>query len=267
MLLTAGCSFVWGDELDGYDNNPPTHWEHTFTDILAKKMGIDYVNLGRCGAGNEQIFRLITDYLHDNPDQQITHMVVLWSAWQRKEWVEYQPSERDVKIARELNVTQFSSLRTQNIYTKKIREIVDDWYERCYDTRTDVMHTLTKMKTIELLCESRGIKLIQGSFHRRNWSNIMATLTDADVGEGIPVHPDMQIDKVPEYKEWLTESLKSLKTTSRVGMGKSGAMKDLYTLGQQFGDIKEFGHPGEKTNLAYANLLFETFTKMENGTL
>jgi hypothetical protein len=123
------------------------------------------------------------------------------------------------------------------------------------------------MKMVELLCESRGINLIQGVFHRRNWSNIMATLTDADVGEGIPVHPDMQIDKVPEYKEWLTESLKSLKTTSRVGMGKSGAMKDLYTLGQQFGDIKEFGHPGEKTNLAYANLLFETFTKMENGTL
>jgi hypothetical protein len=248
MLLTAGCSFVWGDELDGYDNTPPTHWEHTFTDILAKKMGIDYVNLGRCGAGNEQIFRLITDCLHDNPDQQITHMVVLWSAWQRKEWVEYHPSEGDVKVVRELDVTQFSGLR-------------------CYDTRTDIMQTLSKMKMIELLCESRGIKLIQGVFHRRNWSNVMAVLTDAEVGEGIPVHPDMQIDKVPEYKEWLTESLKSLKTTSRIGMGKSGVIKDLYALGKQFGDIKEFGHPGEKTNLAYANLLFETFTKMENGTL
>ena len=267
MLLTAGCSFVWGDELDGYDDTPPTHWKHTFTDILAKKMGIDYVNLGRCGAGNEQIFRNITDHLHNNPDQHITHMVVLWSAWQRSEWVEYYPSNKKEKLGRELDVTQFSSLRTKNIHTKKIRGIFDEWYGRCYDTRTDIMHTLSKIKTIELLCEAKGIKLIQGTFHKRNWSNIMAVLTDAEMDESNPIHPDMRIDKVPEYKEWLVTSLRKLKTTSRIGMGKSGAMEDLYTLGQQLGDIKEFGHPGEKTNLRYANLLFETFTKMENGTL
>lgn len=267
MLLTAGCSFVWGDELDGYDNAPPTHWKHTFTDILAKKMGIDYVNLGRCGAGNEQIFRLITDHLHNYPDQPITHMVVLWSAWQRKEWVEYQPSERDVKIARELDVTQFSSLRTHNLYTKKIRESVDDWFERCYDTRTDIMHTLSKMKMIELLCEARGIKLIQGSFHRRNWSNVMAILTDAELAKGVPIHPDMQISKVPEYREWLVSSLGKLKSTSRVGMGNKSPVPDLYTLGISNNDIKEFGHPGEKANAQYANLLFEMFTKIENGVL
>jgi len=267
MLLTAGCSFVWGDELEGFDTDPTTHWKHTFTDILSKKMGVDYVNLGRCGAGNEQIFRLVTDYLHKNSNKNITHMVVLWSAWQRDEWVEYQPSERDIKIVRELDTTQFSSLRTKNINTRKIREMFDEWYERCYDTRTDIMHTLSKMKTIELLCEAKGIKLIQGSFHKRNYSNIMAQLTDAEVGEGIPVHPDMQIDKVPEYKEWLLNSLGSLKSTSRVGMGKSGAMKDLYTLAIENNDIRPYGHPGEKTNLQYANLLFETFTKIENGTL
>ena len=267
MLLTAGCSFVWGDELEGFDNNPSTHWEYTFTDILAKKMGIDYVNLGRCGAGNEQIFRLIVDQLHNNPDQQITHMVVLWSAWQRKEWVEHQPRERDVKIVRELDVTQFSSLRTRNIYTKKIKRSFDDWYERCYDTRTDIMHVLSKMKMLEILCESRGIKLIQGVFHKRNWSNVMAVMSDAPISDGDFVHEDMRIDKVPEYKKWLIESLGSLKSTSRVGMGKNGAMKDLYTLGVQNGDIKEFGHPGETANLKYANLLFETFTKIENGEL
>jgi hypothetical protein len=267
MLLTAGCSFVWGDELAGFNTIPPTHWENTFTEILAKKMGIDYVNLGRCGAGNEQIFRNITDHLHNNPDQHITHMVVLWSAWQRSEWVEYYPSNKKEKLGRELDVTQFSSLRTNNIHTKKIQESFDNWYGRCYDTRTDIMHTLTKMKIVELLCASQGIKLIQGTFHKRNWTNILAVLTDAEMDGANPIHPDMQIDKVPEYKEWLVTSLGKLKSTSRVGMGKSGAMKDLYTLGQQLGDIKEFGHPGEKTNLQYANLLFETFTKMENGTL
>ena len=65
----------------------------------------------------------------------------------------------------------------------------------------------------------------------------------------------------------LIESLGALKKTSRVGMGNSGIMKDLYTIGQQINDIKEFGHPGEKSNQKYANLLFENFTKIENGVL
>jgi hypothetical protein len=95
----------------------------------------------------------------------------------------------------------------------------------------------------------------------------MAILSDADVGEGIPVHPDMQIDKVPEYKEWLVSSLGKLKTTSRIGMGKKGPITDLYSLAAKNNDVKEFGHPGEKSNLEYANLLFETFTKIENGVL
>lgn len=267
MLLTAGCSFVWGDELEGFDNNPPTHWEHTFTHILAEKMGVPYVNLGLCGAGNEQIFRRVTDYLHNNPDVNITHMVVIWSAWQRKELVEYQPPERDVKIARELDVTQFSSHRTHNIYTKSFRKMFDNWYENHYDTRTDVMHTLTKMKTLEMLCDSKGIRLIQGVFHKRNYSNIMSTLTDGKHIEGLALDPHLEVDKVPEYKKWLTDSLRSLKRTSRVGMGNSGIMEDLYSLGLKNNDIKEYGHPGEKSNLEYANLLFENFTKIENGVL
>lgn len=267
MLLTAGCSFVWGDELDGYDNNPPTHWEHTFTDILSKKMGVDYVNLGRCGAGNEQIFRKVTDYLHQDKENTVTHMVILWSAWQRKELVEYQPPERNVKIARDLDTSQFSSLRTNNINTKNVRKIFDQWFETCYDSRTDIMNTLTKMKSIEIICEERGIKLIQGSFHRRNYSNIMAVLTDGAEDNQTDLPDYLKIDKVPEYKKWLIESLGALKKTSRVGMGNSGIMKDLYTIGQQINDIKEFGHPGEKSNQKYANLLFENFTKIENGVL
>jgi hypothetical protein len=267
MLLTAGCSFVWGDELEGFDNEPPTHWEHTFTHILAEKMGMPYVNLGMCGAGNDQIFRRVTDYLHDNPQSNVTHMVVLWSAWQRAEWVEYHPPDRKDKILRHLDVTQFSSLRTHSIHTKKIREMFDEWYERCYDSRTDVMHTLTKMKTLEMLCESKGIKLIQGSFHKRNYSNIMATLTDGGPRKEFRVHPDMEIGKVPEYRQWLVDSLGALKKTSRVGMGSSGIIKDLYTIGLENDDIKEFGHPGEISNRQYADLLFENFAKIENGEL
>ena len=43
MLLTAGCSFVWGDELDGFDQDPPTHQRLTFTHLCGE-IGVDYVN-------------------------------------------------------------------------------------------------------------------------------------------------------------------------------------------------------------------------------
>lgn len=267
MLVTAGCSFVWGDELEGFDNTPPTHWPHTFTHILSEKLDVSYENLGLCGAGNEQIFRKVVDFLHNNPDENITHMVVLWSAWQRAEWVEYQPPSRSEVTKRELDITQFSSLRTQHIYTKKIREIFDDWYERCYDSRTDIMHTMTKMKMVEMLCEQRDIKLIQGAFHKRNYANVMAMMNNVSPSPDAEIHTNMDINKVPNYKKWIEDSFSSLKSTSKVGLGGSGIMKDLYTLALENGDVKEFGHPGEKTNLQYANMLFDNFTKMENGDL
>jgi len=263
MLLTAGCSFVWGDELEGYDTDPPSHHKHTFTSILANKKGIDYVNLGVCGACNDKIFREITDYLFANPDANITHMVVLWSAWQRNELVEYVPEEEELKIGRQQNVTQYSHMRCDLIQHRLRREILMDWYNLAYTTHTDIMHTLTKQKTLELLCEARGIRLIQGWFHRRNKDNLMAILTDAPLPDG-DLTFEQSIKQIPEWSAWIKRALTDLKPTSKVGWNFG---KDLYTLCLELDDKKEYGHPGEKTQLAFADFLFTTFAKMEQGDL
>jgi hypothetical protein len=249
MLLTAGCSFVWGDELEGFDQDPPTHWSRTFTHLLAEKMGIEYENRGVCGACNDKIFREDTDFIHDNPNK-VTHMVVMWSAWQRSELVEYMPPEREVKIGRQNDVTQFSSLRTEMIYHKSKRDIMERWFKEAYDSKTDILHTITKMKMLESYCDAAGINLIQGVFHKRNWSNIMSILTDK--------HPKQKIDTLPHFKKWLIGSLESLDDNSRIGMGKG---KDLYTLCKELNDMKDFGHPGEKTQVVFANRLHEIFAK------
>tara|TARA_R110000796_G_scaffold92968_1_gene197343 strand:+ start:4201 stop:4968 length:768 start_codon:yes stop_codon:yes gene_type:complete len=251
MLLTAGCSFVWGDELKGFDENPPTHGPYTFTHLLANKMGIESENRGVCGACNEKIFREVIDYLHKNPNK-VTHMVVMWSAWQRAELVEYMPPERDVKIGRQNDVTQFSSLRTEAIYSKEKRKSMEYWYSNAYDSKTDIMHTLSNMKTLEIICDAAGIQLIQGVFHRRNWSNIM------DMFNNVSSDKEVTIDDIPDYKRWLLNSLGSLDANSRVGLGR---IKDMYTIGVEIGDIKEYGHPGEKTHVIFADYLHETFIK------
>lgn len=263
MLLTAGCSFVWGDELEGFDNDPPTHQHLTFTHLLAEKLGIEYVNRGVCGACNEKIFREVTDHLHANPNK-ITHIVVLWSAWQRDEWVEYMPPERQLKIGRQNDITQFSSLRTQMIYDRTVRNLKDAWYWDGYNSRTDITHTLSKMKALEIICDAAGIKLIQGIFHRRNWENIIAHLTN-QVPEEAPYGPDEmpwgdRIEAVPEWEKWLMNSMGSLKDTSRVGMGRG---LDMFTLSGQVGDMKPYGHPGEKTQVIFADELYEKFIDMD----
>ena len=261
MLLTAGCSFVWGDELKGFDNEPPTHWEHTFTHLLADKLDIEYSNRGFCGACNDKIFREVTDFLHSHPyKDDITHLVVIWSAWQRKEVVEYMPSERDVKIGRQLDVTQFSQLRTETIYNKEWRHAYKKMLDTAYDSRTVIMHTISKMKALEVLCDAAGIKLIQGVFHSRNWSNIMSILTDQhpDDSSAKLTENENLIDSIPDYKKWLLDSIGSLKDTSRIGLGRG---KDLFTICREIGDMREFGHPGEKSQIIFANQLHETFAK------
>lgn len=256
MLLTAGCSFVWGDELEGFDNDPPTHQHLTFTHLLADKLGIDYVNRGVCGACNDKIFREVTDWLHNHPNELPTHMVVMWSAFQRAEVVEYMPDERDVKIGRQNDVTQFSAVRTECIYDRRKRDVMDRWYEEAYDSRTDVMHTLSMMKSLELLCEGLGIQLIQGFFHKRCWSNIMAILRNENL------HSDDDIRKadtssMPDYQRWLKDAIKNLHVNSRIGAGRG---KDLYTLAIEGDDLKPHGHPGEKTQVIFADMLYDRFT-------
>lgn len=259
MLLTAGCSFVWGDELEGFDQDPPSHWGRTFTSIVARKLGIDYENRGVCGACNDKIFREVTDFLHTT-DKEVTHMVVMWSAWQRKELAEYMPPERHVKIGRQHDVTQFSQLRTELIYDLDKREGMENWFNNAYDSKTDIMHTLTKMKTLEIIAEAKGIQLIQGVFHKRNWSNIMSILTDKlpDDSAGKIKQEQNRIAAMPEYKKWLVDSLGDLKDTSRVGMGRG---RDLYTIGKDLDDIREHGHPGEETQRVFSKFLLKTFEK------
>jgi hypothetical protein len=262
MLMTAGCSFVWGDELEGFDNDPATHWELTFTHLLGQKLGIEHKNLGICGACNDKIFRQATDFLHENPGR-VTHMVIMWSALQRKELVEYMPPKRQVKIGRQNDVTQFSSLRTDCIYSDQKRSRWQDWYDNAYDSKTDILHMLVMMKNMEVIARAAGIKLIQGSFHQRNWSNILSVLTDKLPPDSqfarLPF--DSRIDNIPEYKQWLKDSIGNLDDNSRVGMGRG---KDLYTLAIEGDDLKPHGHPGEKTQVVFTDFLYEKFVDMDS---
>lgn len=248
MLVTNGCSFVWGDELRGYDNSPPTHHDLTFTHHLSRSLGVPYINLGTCGGCNQKIFRDTIDYLRDSSNKKPTHMVILWSAFQRDELAENHEKhyEEEVQIQRWQCMTQWSPSRLHNLkkQTQKPLDLFLDYAD--YD-RTGIIKTLSYMKTIELLCDIMGIKLIQGFFHERMWENILAT-----------TKPRYHKTKAP-WTEWINyvhNSLTSLKDSSRVGVGK---YIDFYHHADINHTIKEFGHPDEDAHESYADLLLHIF--------
>lgn len=250
MLLTNGCSFVWGDELKGYDTNPPSHYNLTFTHHLSKKLKTEYVNLATCGACNDKIFRDVIDYLLDPTKENPTHMVILWSAWQRDETAENRTAgwEDEVGIKRYQCMSQFSPARMHHI-KPELETLLSPALEKMDVLRTKITHHVSFMKSMELLCDSMGIKLIQGSFHSRMRGNMMQA-----------VHPRFHKTDAPwtEWIDYTNDSIRSLKDTSRLGLGK---FIDFYTFADKDFEIRPYGHPDEDAHKAWSQYLYDIFKK------
>jgi hypothetical protein len=80
-LVTNGCSFTFGDELE----NPRTQ---AWPALLAKRLGLPIVNLALPGTGNDCILRRTTEYLYKNSSTGSKPLVIIaWSQdWRREEW-------------------------------------------------------------------------------------------------------------------------------------------------------------------------------------
>lgn len=242
-LLTNGCSFVWGDELEGCYADPPQHRELTFTHQLARRMRMNYTNMGTCGAGNDKIFRDTVSYLADKSLQQPSHMVILWSAFQRHE-----QAENDADVNPHNNVqswdcmSQWSEERVLNLGENCWGPAMS--YNQMYDVRTSIMQQIPKMIALQELCKAKGIKLLQGFFHVRCKDNIYEAISKKN-REGWD-----------SYQDRLAMMIAQLDKTSRLGIGLH---KDMYKLAEDMNDIKPQGHPGEQTNEEYARLLAHVF--------
>ena len=245
VLLTNGCSFVWGDELDGYDNSPPTHRHLTFTHQLAELLEMPYVNIATCGACNQKIFRDTVDYLR-KCDELPTHIVILWSAWQREEVAENHPKEYEEqrKIQRWQCMTQISPSRLNNV-KPELSEVLDHYYDYYDVTRSGIIRTLNYMTHMQWLCDTLGIKIVQGTFHRRAWSNLVSKL-----------HKRYDKTGWADWNDYVREQLNALRPECRVGLG---TYIDLFTLAEQKYSIKPHQHPDEAAHAEYAVLLKHIF--------
>jgi len=84
-LIVSGCS--WGDKIffSPFHPDMDTDWPK-WPEILAEKLGMECVNLCRCGAGQEYIYSSLCDYIQKTPKEEIGQVIAAWSTAPRRDY-------------------------------------------------------------------------------------------------------------------------------------------------------------------------------------
>lgn len=230
---------MWGDELDGCFDSPPSHWKHTFTHKLAERLGCEYTNLGTCGASNHKIFRDTVNHLMTQPKPE--YLIILWSAWQREEHCEAMSQVREdaLKIQRWACMTQISPERTRNLNNVEKERV--EKYLKVKNVRQCITSTVTYMLAIQQLCDTMGIKVLQGVFHERMKYNFMSVM-----------HPKHRELRWGEWMDYEGHRMSLLREECKIGLN---GITDFYSYSKANHDLKEFGHPDEDAHTGYADIL------------
>ena len=82
-LVVSGCS--WGDQIffSPFHPDMDCDWPK-WPEMLAEKLGMECVNLCKCGAGQEYIYSSISDYLQKTPKEEIGQVIAAWSTAPRR---------------------------------------------------------------------------------------------------------------------------------------------------------------------------------------
>jgi hypothetical protein len=82
LLISGGDSFTWGSELG--DETPSSPSQFTWSALLAKKLGYDYLCVAKPGCANNSIARRIIDAITEN-DWKELYVAVMWTYTHRNE--------------------------------------------------------------------------------------------------------------------------------------------------------------------------------------
>lgn len=267
MLVTFGCSFVWGDELEGHDTFPCSHWKRTFSEKLGKKLGLETKIVAQMGNSNDKIFRDVISYIHDPSNKKPTHMVVVWSHPNRKEVAlnkQYNPEELKIghridskgkrhrwSIRFQQNMHQFGPSRPEWVDQRKL-PIIGNYYNELWNEHTAVMDLLTKMQSLEMICRSSNIKLIQCQYAQFT-RDILTQCMDKN----------RFLHMLP-WRNHVELILKGLTKESKVGLLPDNRLGfDMNTRANKLGKTLRYGHPDELVHTWYANKLHKIFEDVD----
>jgi len=85
ILLVSGCSNTDKDFYSEIHPELDTSWPK-WPELLAEKLDMDCVNLGKSGAGNEYIYSSLLNYITENDTSNIGLIIPAWSQCNRKDY-------------------------------------------------------------------------------------------------------------------------------------------------------------------------------------
>ena len=208
-----------------YNKNPTTHQRHRFSEKLAKSLDIDVVNLASCGGSNHKIFRDTLNFLMSEHGNDCTHMVIVWSAWDRDELInDVKPEDEDLyHVPRYNSITQFSPPRIDNIgfVGKRTKDAMRSYYTHLNKfKRKSITHQMSYMIAIHQICEARGINLVMSHFHKNQWREFLNSIIDCDRED---------VSSLKEWQDMIKKMMYSLPEKSRLGLGYGKTFSQVCT--------------------------------------
>ena len=85
VLLVSGCSFTDKNFISDYYPKLDTSWPK-WPELLAKKLDMDCINLGKMGSGNEYIYTSLLDQIMKMNPSDIGLIIPAWTGAGRKDW-------------------------------------------------------------------------------------------------------------------------------------------------------------------------------------
>ena len=164
-LIVAGCSYV-----DNYakSQNLPTF--PLWSEILARKLNMELINLGKCGAGNKEIYSKITDRIMT--EDRIGLVVPMWTEFQRvsfyidqiQAWKSFH-TDRDYLNAEWTDKFHkgMSGVAQPNPLKKKMPYRISTEYRAfgLNDIQASTEDSVRIMHGFQILCENRNIPYLQ----------------------------------------------------------------------------------------------------------
>ena len=114
VLLTSGCSFTdnWWTKKYGFP---------VWSELLAKELDLDCINLGKRGLGNDYIFNSIIDKLATEKDR-VDLVVVMWSEFARIDFEVKEEDDTDTHVKKGLPWISVSN--SSNVSHTNLREVL-----------------------------------------------------------------------------------------------------------------------------------------------
>lgn len=230
--LFNGCSFVWGDELQDPMNS-------RFSKLISDNYELEENNLAIRGASNDRIFRTTIDYLQGYIPEIA---IIVWSGIDRMEYLNHREQDAHDDYYLQCSPSRIGQKEFKvhdNTLTKYYSHIATDMYSS--------IKTLGYMNTIQLICQSMNVPVLQFQFAHRHRGTLSTIIND------IPINPRM--DRFLEYYKSKVDSLKEYSTYGLLNE------QSLLELSKSIGDVEIgknwYGHPLEKSQILFKDMMIK----------